>query len=142
MTLDAGKPDLTAPQSWNRYSYVQGDPINNNDPDGRLMGNVSFDGACDPLYLDPIGMSACLIGSNTTIASVSPTMQARALFDPLTDIIDDWDYANQSGSKFNITVSSDTVNSLQSSGTLVLPTQARSQQVQRQFGKSAGRLLV
>ena len=28
--------DLSAPQSWNRYSYVRNNPINNTDPDGRV----------------------------------------------------------------------------------------------------------
>ena len=34
MTPDAYVGDPRNPQSWNRYTYVKGDPINHNDPSG------------------------------------------------------------------------------------------------------------
>jgi RHS repeat-associated protein len=36
LTADQGPPIPTNPQSWNRYSYSWNDPVNLNDPDGRL----------------------------------------------------------------------------------------------------------
>ena len=36
LTVDSGKADLTKPQSFNRYAYASGDPINGNDPGGQL----------------------------------------------------------------------------------------------------------
>jgi RHS repeat-associated protein len=34
LTTDPAPPDPTDPQSWNRYSYTGGDPVNGNDPTG------------------------------------------------------------------------------------------------------------
>ena len=47
MTMDryAGSVRRTSPQSWNRYAYVENDPVNNNDPSGACNSE-------DPLDLD------------------------------------------------------------------------------------------
>ena len=37
----------SAPQSWNRYSYVQGDPINFRDSKGLLIEPIYYPGPCD-----------------------------------------------------------------------------------------------
>jgi RHS repeat-associated protein len=45
----------SSPQSWNRYAYVQGDPVNSYDPSGLLLADVGtcgtwndyIEGACD-----------------------------------------------------------------------------------------------
>jgi len=40
-------PNLSSPQSWNRYSYVLNDPIRFNDPTGHMVAcGVSSDGGC------------------------------------------------------------------------------------------------
>ena len=43
-----GAVDLTNPQSWNRYAYVNGDPVNAVDEDG-LLTTVTIFGR-EPLY--------------------------------------------------------------------------------------------
>jgi RHS repeat-associated protein len=40
-------PDLSNPQSWNRYSYVTNRPVNFNDPTGHVMTTDSDGGSCD-----------------------------------------------------------------------------------------------
>jgi RHS repeat-associated protein len=42
----AGSASLAAPQSLNRYSYVQGDPVNANDPSGLMMLHFCTDDLC------------------------------------------------------------------------------------------------
>jgi hypothetical protein len=56
------------------------------------------------------------------MASVSPTMRAWEIFDPLTGIIDDWDYANQYGTAFNVTISGELFNSMVLGGAAVWET--------------------
>jgi RHS repeat-associated protein len=111
-----GKP--CTPQSWNRYAYVQGDPSNFNDPDGTLPANVSYDGGfgCVPTGLVAPGgtvdaSSPCPPGFTVAYggygASKSRLQQVWEAFDPLTGVIEDWDYANQYGTRFDITLSVD-----------------------------------
>jgi hypothetical protein len=42
---DSGSYDLTDPQSFNRYSYVQNDPVNSIDPSGLCTFNINISGA-------------------------------------------------------------------------------------------------
>jgi len=53
LTPDRYRPsaDLKVPQSWNKYGYVQGEPINSTDPAG-LIERVP-DPGCDPTDPDP-----------------------------------------------------------------------------------------
>jgi RHS repeat-associated protein len=44
---------LGDPQSWNRYSYVQGDPINFNDPTGQMMASVEGGGGGGGVFIIP-----------------------------------------------------------------------------------------
>ncbi len=47
-----------SPQSWNRYAYVQNDPVNYYDPSGRLLADV---GTCDWFWYES-GGDACDMG--------------------------------------------------------------------------------
>jgi len=38
-----GSPSLSRPNSWNRYAYVEGDPVNSNDPTGLFLSGLSTD---------------------------------------------------------------------------------------------------
>ncbi len=38
-----GSANLENPQSWNRYAYVNNDPVNNNDPTGLFLPGTPFD---------------------------------------------------------------------------------------------------
>jgi RHS repeat-associated protein len=42
-----GSGDPQTPQSWNRYTYVQGDPINFRDRKGLLIEPIYYPGPCD-----------------------------------------------------------------------------------------------
>src|SRR5208283_1138989 len=53
MANTGGHGDPADPQSWNRYPYVEGDPVNYNDPSGRFKGFeivtcAGTDCLCDP----------------------------------------------------------------------------------------------
>jgi RHS repeat-associated protein len=41
LSVDPGPSDLRRPMAWNRYAYAGNNPINNNDPDGRLTNPVT-----------------------------------------------------------------------------------------------------
>jgi hypothetical protein len=47
MTPDsyAASAKPSSPQSWNRYAYVIGDPVNHNDPTGHDLGDTLYDNA-------------------------------------------------------------------------------------------------
>lgn len=59
LSADTIIPDLSNPQSWNRYSYVTNRPVNFSDPSGyRLVenefgGGCSTSGYCGPAYEPP-----------------------------------------------------------------------------------------
>jgi len=60
MTADPGAGDPRLPQSFNRYGYVRGDPVNRNDPTGKLSGDQGDpsgppEDACDPTVFDCTG---------------------------------------------------------------------------------------
>ncbi|HKR62134.1 MAG TPA: peptidoglycan DD-metalloendopeptidase family protein, partial [Thermoanaerobaculia bacterium] len=41
LSVDPGPSDLRRPQTWNRYVYAENNPVNRNDPDGRLTNPVT-----------------------------------------------------------------------------------------------------
>lgn len=54
MSVDPAGIDITNPQSWNRYAYVQNNPYTFVDPDGRQM--VRFDSEEDAQNFDPTSL--------------------------------------------------------------------------------------
>jgi hypothetical protein len=95
MKSSAGASD---PGSWNRYAYVQGDPINFNDPAGLLAAGISTLPGYDPTAQEPVecpdsdeldyyvdgsfANSACLSAQATTVALV-PKKPSRTYFPSL-----------------------------------------------------------
>ena len=100
MTPDTGDPNPGKPDSWNRYSYVMGDPINRTDHSGHDCEGVTDDSDCpgiqgnpggcvvdayDPVPLDPgcyqpVQWAGSLQGFTTTepaIASPIPHRPSR-----------------------------------------------------------------
>jgi RHS repeat-associated protein len=56
------------PNSWNRYSYTEGDPVNHNDPQGLLVASLDCPDAFDPLDpWDPCGRGGDGGGGGGTI---------------------------------------------------------------------------
>ena len=53
MQRDTIIPDLSNPQSWNRYSYVQNNPIKLNDPTGHKDSCGDNGGGCSSNYTPP-----------------------------------------------------------------------------------------
>lgn len=115
MTEDTGPADPAGPQSWNRYGYTLGDPLNFNDPDGRLAYNVSYDGgwgcvaspsSISEQHADPY----CPVGSRSVfprgLAIQTRTQRVMEIVDPLADYIDDWDYGNAQGTSLNLLLTS------------------------------------
>jgi RHS repeat-associated protein len=134
LTPDAAPAESTNPHSWNRYSYVRGDPINFNDPDGLLPASVSYgEGGfgCIPIgeFGYPGGLvdasSSCppgmMIAYNRGIGgSYTLLQQIHDIFAPLGGIIEDWEYANRYGTAFNISLRPDLFNYMVASGTAVM----------------------
>ena len=103
VSADLGPYDPANRQSSNRYTYAANAPTNFNDPNGLLAAAVVFGTPCDPLFMDAFQLSGCILGSSG-MGSISPTMEAWQLFDPLTGFIGPWDYANSHGTAFNLSV--------------------------------------
>ena len=81
LSPDIAPANLADPQSWNRYTYVENDPVNGIDPSGWCSppdGNVnSGGGICDPgeadrlgLWTDPFNFMDRPIGYNLTFEFV------------------------------------------------------------------------
>jgi RHS repeat-associated protein len=51
---NGGPGDPADPQSWNRYAYVEGDPVNSNDSSGLMMCIDCPNGEGDPATGDPL----------------------------------------------------------------------------------------
>jgi RHS repeat-associated protein len=131
LTIDRAAPEAESPSSFNQYAYAADDPTNFNDPDGLAPANVSLgDGfGCAPsgAYMPggsidasnpcPPGFTIAWGGHGAT---KSRTQQVFEIFSPLSGIIEDWDYANASGTAFNITISGEMFNDFAESGTLVM----------------------
>jgi len=58
-------PDPGGLATANRYAYVQGDPVNFNDPTGRLRAAPDFN--CGPEWITDASLSAPCSGGNYTI---------------------------------------------------------------------------
>lgn len=102
------------PGSWNRYAYVNGDPINFSDPSGLLA-----EAACDGWASDPSLPGPC--GHDNPLGSISPL---RRIYNVMVDgpgaIFNGWEYANSSGTAFNVSLSGDLFSSMVASGTITL----------------------
>jgi hypothetical protein len=94
LTPDTAPANPSNPQSWNRHAYALSDPINLNDPSGMLAAPSVYDGPLDPLAMSPLLMAACLTGKSSSQVSVTPTMRAWQIFDPLAGVIGDCDYGS------------------------------------------------
>lgn len=115
LTADQGPPDESTPASQNRYSYTWGDPVNYVDTDGRLPANVEPDGGGFGCVRNPfagldgsVGVSSgCPSGftwfTGFSGGSKSQLQQIWEIFDGLRFIVQDWDYANSSGTLFAVT---------------------------------------
>jgi RHS repeat-associated protein len=119
LTADTVEGKPCTPQSWNLSAYVQGDPVGFNDPNGALPANVSYGGGFGCLPMDSFAprdtidaSSPCPPGFTIAYgqygASKSRLRQVRDAFEGLGGLIEDWDYANDSGTRFNITLSAET----------------------------------
>jgi RHS repeat-associated protein len=109
------------PGSWNRYTYVVGDPINQVDPTG-LVSDGFFDDTigsgwgCVAIQfaLDyQIGSGDCPIGTVAVYnraGSAIPTRQQEIWnsIDAIRPYISDWGYANNAGTAFNLSFDSQT----------------------------------
>jgi hypothetical protein len=116
LTVDQGPPLLSNPSSWNRYAYTWGDPINLNDPDGRLPANIGFEGGfgCVPTgFFSSSGVdasNACPPGmvvsyNRGSSGSQSLLYQIFEAFDGTAGIIDNWEYSGSSGRLYTVTIS-------------------------------------
>jgi len=117
MTPDRGPVDLKNPQSWNRYNYAASDPVNLNDPNGKLpvcvdifngVGNFNSGDVCGPgQFLIDIDIDPQIFA----VPLVHPSARdlATNIFDELqgSGVIDDYSFASSNGVLINASVSSD-----------------------------------
>jgi len=106
-----GSSNPRNPGSWNRYAYVEGDPVNYTDPDGlqALCGSdwisdASLSGPCRNeiyAYLNFIGP----IGGSSDRAYDYQYSVAQDLL--ASGLITDWDFHNNSLGSFDITLNGD-----------------------------------
>jgi RHS repeat-associated protein len=109
------------PGSWNRYAYTTGDPLNRYDPSGLLAASVVYDnGFCPAQYSAWECYGEESGGDIFGRGSQSGVPQVWLVFDPLSGVIDDWDYANKLGTAFNISLSDDFFQGFVASGGAVL----------------------
>ena len=58
MARAEGANDPATPASWNRYAYVEGDPVNNADPQGLFLNVCDYDcfgpGGCETVIIDGV----------------------------------------------------------------------------------------
>ena len=71
-------------------------------------------GLCPAEY--SAGQCGFSVSGSGSGSSQTRTQAAFALFDPLSAVIDDWDYANGNGTRFNVSISSELFNNFVSAG--------------------------
>jgi uncharacterized protein RhaS with RHS repeats len=116
------------PQALNKYAYVRNDPINSVDPDGRLPANIRVEGGwrCVPTgFVAGLGFvdasNPCPPGfimsfNIHTTSSYSRLQQIFDVFEALGSSVVNWDYANESGTLFNVLLDEGTTSALQAYG--------------------------
>ncbi len=105
---DEGPPLQEETQSWNRYSYTWGDPINLNDPDGRLPAAPGFlpGGGSGRGYGVPDwyyeGSGSFVIGGNSpTISSLYQVAMAVTALEEVAD----WVIPSTTGRGYDVAIS-------------------------------------
>jgi hypothetical protein len=63
---------LKSPQSWNRYAYIAGDPVNGNDPSGLYVSDCDWSGSS----FNATAAAAVLDGGGGNLASYTPCQGA------------------------------------------------------------------
>jgi hypothetical protein len=93
------------PQSWNRYSYVQGDPLNFSDPSGLLAeAEWGIPGGVPGFWEPAIGG---FLGSGITSTTQTHSQRVQAAVTGLGSAISGWEYANSQGTTIRLFLTDD-----------------------------------
>ena len=80
-------PDLSNPQSWNRYSYVLNNPIRFNDPSGHCIWDLCI--------VEGIGVVELVLAASTIYAGTLALNNHDAIAKSITNAFDDWQINKQ-----------------------------------------------
>jgi hypothetical protein len=108
-----GPGDPSDPQSWNRYAYTTGDPVNYNDPAGMAETEVDYgggypnDASFSPSFGLPVGPGPILVGPNNSWYQQYD--RATTMLDSLTGtgLASNWSFVNGNLYQISLDVSTD-----------------------------------